>query len=597
MNAVEVLSETRLFAGLTREALTALAARAALFEIRGGSVLYRHGDAADAVYVVGSGRLRAIFPSGQPAGDIGRAEAFGEVDLLAIEHRATTVFAVRDSLLLKITREVLAELIQQYPQALLDATRVIIQRLRVHHGTRRLEAVRAQRAIALIPLVPRPSLKALAQDMAEELGRYGTVRVLDIATVDAALGAGAAQARFEDGAANERLVTWLNAQEAEFRYLIYCAGDDADAWARRCMRQADEILVCAPVQTRPLATAMVDELRQSGSRAAIRLLLLRAESEGPGEVDSWREQTGAEAHFYLRPQHAGDAASLARSLTGRGVGLVLGGGGARGFAHIGLLRAMAELKIPVDVAGGSSMGAFFAALVGAGYSHHEILHIARETFVTHNYLNDYLFPSVALLRGRKFVGRLKDIFGERQIEHLRTPFFCISSNLTRGTEMVHDRGPLAIWLAASMAVPGVAPPIVYKGELLVDGALVNSLPTDVMQRLQRGPILASDVSTAGGLQAPGIEGPDPEGLFKWKALGKRPGLFNIMFRTATITSETQVAARAQRADVYLRMPVSGIALFDWKKLDEVCQRGYEHALQQLGEQRDKLLQPTAAGDG
>lgn len=594
MNPVDVLADTRLFAGLTPAAKAALAARASVFEIRSGSVLYTHGDPADVVYVVGSGRLRAIFPSGQPAGDVGRGEAFGEVDVLAGETRATTVFAVRDSLLLSFTRDDLADLIQQYPQALLDATRFIIQRLRMRHGTRRMESVRAQRTLALVPLLPQTPVRELAQAMLRELGSLGQARLIDVAAVEQALGKGAAHARFEDGAANERLVTWLNAQEAEYRYLVYVAGDDADPWARRCMRQADQVLMCGASRAPPIASAMVDELRQSGTRATINLLLLRGESEPPGEVEGWRQQTGACSHFYVRPQHAGDADRLTRSLTGRGVGLVLGGGGARGFAHIGLLRALAELRIPVDIAGGSSMGAFFAALVGAGHTHHEILHIARETFVTHNYLNDYLFPSVALLRGRKFVGRLHDIFGETRVEHLRTPFFCISSNLTRGVEMVHEQGPLAIWLAASMAVPGVAPPIVYKGELLVDGALVNSLPTDVMQAQQRGPILASDVSTAGGLQAPGIEGPDPEGLFKWKALGKRPSLFNIMFRTATITSETQVAARAQRADVYLRMPVGGIALFDWKKLDTVCQRGYEHALEQLSQQRDKLLSPASA---
>jgi NTE family protein len=230
---------------------------------------------------------------------------------------------------------------------------------------------------------------------------------------------------------------------------------------------------------------MLEELQSAGVRAPIELVILRPEGSAAGNVLGWRSLCQARSHFFLRPESPSDVAALVRQLTGRGIGLVLGGGGARGFAHLGLMRALNELDIPVDVVGGTSMGAFFAGLVACGYSHHEMTHLARETFVRNNYLNDYLFPTVALIRGRKFVRRLHDIFGDRRIEELRTPFFCVSTNLTRGAPVIHDRGALHLWLATSMAVPGVAPPVAYRGDLLVDGAVVNSLPTDVMQALQR----------------------------------------------------------------------------------------------------------------
>ena len=281
--------------------------------------------------------------------------------------------------------------------------------------------------------------------------------------------------------------------------------------------------------------------------------------------------------------------SLVRQLTGRAIGLVLGGGGARGFAHLGLMRALEELRIPVDVTGGSSMGAFISALLACGYSSHEMLHLLRETFVTHNYLNDYMFPRIALIRGRKFLRRLRDIFGEQKIEHLRKPWFCVSTNLTRGTAVVHDQGPLEIWLAASMTVPGIAPPLVYKGELLADGAVVNSLPTDVMQGLERGPIIASDVSTEGDIRATGMEGPDPEGLLNWTGPGEPPNLRDILFRTATLTSESGVRRRAASADLYLRMPVGGIGMFEWKRVEEIVERGYQFAKEKLTAAQDLLL--------
>jgi predicted acylesterase/phospholipase RssA len=202
-----------------------------------------------------------------------------------------------------------------------------------------------------------------------------------------------------------------------------------------------------------------------------------------------------------------------------------------------------------------------------------------------------VLPRVSLIRGRRFLGQLRAVFGEQRIEALPLPFFCISTNLTRGIAMIHEAGDLATWVGTSMAVPGVVPPIVWNGELLVDGAVVNSLPTDVMQRLDRGPILASDVSTEGMLQLPGVIGPDPEALLRKSEQTHRPGLVDILFRSATLTSESGVRARAARADLYLRMPVTGIALFDWRRLDEIIERGYRHAMEAL-EQSAHLLQPS-----
>lgn len=591
MDPRAVLAQSSLFARVSPEALDALAVRVKVREIKSGDVLFNAGDPAGALYTVANGRLRAMLPSGVIAGDIGRGEPIGEMGLLTGEARGATVYAVRDSELLEISREELLLLIRQFPDALLEATRVIVRRLRQNLGTQKLRSTGSHRAFAVIPAAPGADALALAHALRQWLAQHGNALLLDAGAVDSVLGAGMAQIAFNDGDSdNARVVAFLNEQEAANSALVYAAGHAADAWAWRCMRQADLILLLVDAAAPATLTPMIEELKKSGSRAHIELVILRTPSSAPGEVLAWRELTGARAHYFLRPDRTDDLACLGRQITGRGVGLVLGGGGARGFAHIGLMRALHELQMPVDIFGGSSMGAFFAALAACGFDHRQMAQIARETFVQRNHLNDYLLPVVSMIRGRKFLKRLREIFGEQQIEHLYTQYFCVSTNLTRGIAMVHDRGPLPIWLAASMAVPGFAPPVAYKGELLADGAVVNSLPTDVMQKLERGPIIASDVSTEGDLRATGIEGPDPEGLFNWAAsAGKRPSLLRIIFRTATLTSESGVAARAARADLYIRMPVSGIALFDWKKLDEVSERGYHHALEKLGPVRDALL--------
>lgn len=587
MNVRDVLAECDLFATLEADALTTLSTLTQVVSVAGSERLFAEGDPSDALYIVATGRLRATS-AGRVLGFIGRLEPLGELGLISGETRSADVHAVRDSLLLKIGGSELLSFLLAHPPALVAMARVLIKRLRENQRDLARQSARSARSFAVVPASPDVHLNNLADSLVRELGRHDTVRLLNEAAVDAALGRGHAQAASGSREAH-RLMEWLNQQEQEHRHLIYVGNQEADPWTLRCLRQADRVLVVAHADALPLAMPVIAEMKTSTMLATIELVLVTRTGE-PGNVMAWKQQTNARAHYFVSPGDETSAARLARQISGHGIGVVLGGGGARGFAHIGLLRALDELHIPVDLICGSSMGAFFAALRAALYTPHEMRHIALDTFVHHNLLNDYLFPPrVSLIRGRKFTRRLHEVFGERRIEELKLPYFCVSSNLTRGTAMLHDEGRLADWLAASMSVPGFAPPIAWKGELLVDGAVANSLPTELMQSLERGPIIASDVSTEGSVSAPGVEGPDPEALLNWNSDERRPGLREILFRTATLTSESGVARRAAAADVYIRMPVGEIGMFDWKRIDEIIERGHRHALEQLQPVRDKLM--------
>jgi NTE family protein len=143
-----------------------------------------------------------------------------------------------------------------------------------------------------------------------------------------------------------------------------------------------------------------------------------------------------------------------------------------------------------------------------------------------------------------------------------------------------------------MSVPGVAPPIAFEGDLLCDGGIVNNLPTDVMQHLERGVIIACNVSNNGDIRAPGagLGEPDQLALLNWKSDTRAPTLTEILMRTATLTSDTVTQqASIERADTYIRMPIEDIGMFDWQRLDELIERGYEHALTLLAPIRENLL--------
>lgn len=588
MDARTILHQCPLFADLSEEAIEALARHARLVEVPSGGLLFARGSAPDHIYIVATGRLRAMLPDGGVAGMIPRLEPTGEISAILNEPRNSDVYAIRDSVVVQLPVDEMIATVQHFPEAMLRLTRIIAQRLRRNAHRQALASARTGGSLAIVPATRSVPARAIAEALCKALAVHTEPELLDAETVDAALGPGATAVSLHDGVGNARMVEYLNALETLLTHIVYLANPDADPWARRCMAQADRILLVVDARDTPEDSPMIDVIKRSGVRAPIDLIVVRPEGTDAGSVFAWRERSGASSHFFVRPDVEADFTSLARQLSARGIGIVLGGGGARGFAHIGLLRALHELKMPVDIVGGSSMGAFLSGLLACGHDFDSLRCVARETFVTHNYLNDYVLPSVSLIRGRKFVRRLHDIFGEQQIEDLRLPYFCVSTNLTRGRAMVHDRGPLYMWTAASMAVPGVAPPVVYNGELFADGAVINSLPTDIMQALERGPIIASDVSTEGGIAAPGIAGPDPEGLLRLKT-EDAPRLFSILFRTATLTSESGTARRAALADCYLRMPVSRIGMFDWKRMDEIIDRGYEFALQQLTPIRDRLM--------
>jgi|SRR5690349_51273 len=588
MELRSVLAESALFAGLPDASLDALAALAAPVALRSGERLFTEGETAEHLYIVATGRLRVMIKE-RLAGFVSALEPIGEVGMLSGEPRTATVEAIRDSQLIQIRRDQLMEFLVANPSGLIEITRVLIGRLRQNQREQKLATARSARNFAVIAGTHGVDAAGVARALHESLSALDTCQLVDEATVNRELGEAMSTTPLNDSAGNARLVEWLNQLERDHRYLVYASGADPDAWAARGMRQADRVLVVMRATDTPALTPMLDALRRSGIFAKVELVILRPPGTTGGDVTAWKALAGARAHYFVRPGNAQDFAALVRQLTGRAIGLVLGGGGARGFAHLGLLRAFEERGITIDLAGGSSMGAMISALVAMGYTSHEIGPVLRETFVTHNYLNDYMFPRIALVKGRKILRRLREIFGEQLIEHLRMPWFCVTTNLTRGNAMVHDSGPLEVWLAASMSVPGIFPPVVYKGELLADGAVANSLPTDIMQNLERGPIIASNVSTEGDIRAPGIEGPDPEGLLNWAGPGEPPNLRDILFRTATMTSESGTKARAANADLYLRMPVLGIGMFAWKRMDEIVERGYAYAKEQLAASADKLL--------
>jgi len=261
------------------------------------------------------------------------------------------------------------------------------------------------------------------------------------------------------------------------------------------------------------------------------------------------------------------------------------------------MRALQAAKLPVDAIGATSIGAIIGAGWAAGWSHGEMIERMRRAFVQQNPLGDYTLPFVSLVAGRRVGRLLRGEFGEQCIEDLPLPFFCVSTNLSSGQVAVHRRGKLWLWLRASVAIPGVLPPVCTQKQIHVDGATINNLPVDVMRESLDGVILAVDAGADRMFEATVemSEVPPAWRILSWLRHPRpRINILQILLRSGMINSTTATIAHRQLADLVLRPPLERIDLLDWKAFDRVVELGYRHASESLERHADELRRRVVA---
>ncbi len=608
-DALQLLSGIGLFAGLPEASRKALAARAASVHLRAGSTLMREGGPGDAVYAVVSGRLRvfAVQPDGSQAavGEVSAGEVVGEMALLSDEPHSATVKAVRDSHLLEISREDFQQVGREEPTVTMKIAKLMVARLArsIHHGS----AAGRVRSLAIVSAGGDGSLDGFAVQLEDALRDGGTVATISAGLIEAELGMDHVRS-LPGSPADFELVTWLNRQEAAHDMVVYVAGRRLSPWTERCLRQADRVLLVARAESSPDVGEIESSLfrDRSDARATTELVIVHPPGTAtPTGTARWRSGREAGAHHHVRDGSSEDFGRLARSLSGRSVGLVLSGGGARGLAHIGVMQAFEEARIPVDVIGGASFGALMAAFRARGDDAIAIRAAVQRYLIDRGSPIDLTAPAAALTGGKRIVSMLRDGFGDLSIEDLWHRFFCVSSNLTKGHLQIHTTGPVWQAVRASISIPGLFPPVnLGDGDVLVDGAVMNNLPVDVMRSLNgEGPVLA--VSLRGEFSLRSEDLPQHGVLSGWKVFGRRfnpfasamelPGLVDILLRTTEVGSVLSSKAMEQRADVVFHPQVDDVGLLDFSAVDRLVEAGYRNAVRVLEEGGLDRIAGWAAG--
>jgi NTE family protein len=470
---------------------------------------------------------------------------------------------MRDSELLRVPPAAFDALIGRHPRVMLNMMRILVKRLQ--QTTKSGTDVSRPKTFAIVPLQPGLEQSPIAHRLAGALVNMGS------------------KAAVLDSSCSDQTGEWFANFEAAHDIVFYRGDAPDSAWTHQCLRQADRIFLLARVdQPLPAQSLDLPALKERASGLP-QLLLLHPTDKNENLPEHFAVRSGLyESHHHVRAGRPDDIKRLARFISGRAVGLVLAGGGARGFAHIGILKALTEAGVPFDNIGGTSMGAIIAAGLASEWSIEELTERMRDAFVNGNPLNDYTLPLIALVRGKKVSSLLQRSFGDMRIEEMPKPFFCVSSDLTTGRVHVHRAGALWRSLRASVALPGILPPVTYHGHLLVDGGLMNNLPVDIMAERSSGPIIASDVTGEIDLKARDDKyGERPW----WWLIGQRmagtPSIVSILMRSGTVGSEVQRRLAREQANYMFEPPLSGVGLRDWRAFDRCIAEGYEHALRMI----------------
>uniref|UniRef100_A0A673YYJ6 lysophospholipase n=1 Tax=Salmo trutta TaxID=8032 RepID=A0A673YYJ6_SALTR len=590
--------------------------------VEAGRAVYRQGDKSDSTFIVLSGRLRSVIMKEdgkkELTGEYGRGDLIGVVEALTHQNRATTVHAVRDSELAKLPEGALSYIKRKFPQ--------VVTRLIHLLGQKILQQVNGP--LTGVLALHTPGSKWDAGNPASNLSTVTVLPVSEEVPLTAftlelqhALIAIGNHTHFPPLSSSRhvheyRLSSWLGQQEDIHRIVLYQTDYTLTPWTQRCIRQADCIIIVGLGEQDPAVGELERMLEGSAVRAQKQLVLLHREDGPPpqGTVEWLNMRSWISRHLHLscprrvfskrslpkliemyqrvfqKPadRHS-DFSRLARVLTGNAIALILGGGGARGCSQVGIMHALSEAGIPVDLVGGVSIGSLMGGLYAEDRSHCRMRMRAREwamgmTSVFKKVL-DLTYPITSMFSGAAFNSSIYTVFKGKQIEDLWIPYFNITTDITASTMRVHTDGSLWRYVRASMSLSGYLPPLCdpKDGHLLMDGGYINNLPADVARSMGAKVVIAIDVGSQDETNLTNYGDSLSGWWLLWKRLNplaekvKVLNMAEIQTRLAYVCCVRQLeSVKSSDYCEYIRPPIDRYRTLEFGKFDEIAEVGYQH---------------------
>uniref|UniRef100_A0A8C1Z5M6 lysophospholipase n=1 Tax=Cyprinus carpio TaxID=7962 RepID=A0A8C1Z5M6_CYPCA len=554
--------------------------------VEAGRALYRQDDQSDCTYIVLNGRLRSVIRKAngkkELVGEYGRGDLIGVVEALTRQPRATTVHAVRDTELVKLPEGTLNNIKRRYPQVVTRLIHLLGQKILGNLQQPRGPFSSAPdvtnpasnlSTVAVLPVCDDVPINAFNLELSHALSAIGPTLLLTSDIIRERLGASALDSIHE-----YRLSGWLAQQEDINRIVLYQTDSSMTPWTQRCIRQADCILIVGLGDQEPALGELEQMLENTAVRALKQLVLLhREDGPGPSRTVEWLNmRSWCSGHLHLKcprrvfsrrspsklrevyekvfektaDRHS-DFSRLTRVLTGNSIALVLGGGGARGCSHVGVIKAMEEAGIPIDIVGGTSIGSFIGALYAEERSAVRVKQRAREWSKAMNSVFktvlDLTYPITSMFSGSAFNTSISKVFEDKQIEDLWLPYFNVTTDITASAMRVHK-----------------------------DADIARNMGTKTVIAIDVGSQDETDLCNYG------------DSLSGWWLLWKRinpwaekvkvPDMAEIQSRLAYVSCVRQLEVVKKSAYCeYIRPPIDRFKTMDFGKFDEIYDVGYQHS--------------------
>ncbi|ORY05330.1 patatin-domain-containing protein [Basidiobolus meristosporus CBS 931.73] len=634
------------------------------YQASAGKVIYKEGDPSEFIDIVLNGRLRSISQRNDRTftiiGEYGQGDSIGELEVMTDLARKQTLYAIRDSELARMPKTLLHSLAMTHPQVTFRISRMIANRTYEAQAASIHKSVNPVRpdgvdlgqnnmnlkTVCLLPVSSDVPIAEFSIRLRDAMNDVGVTNILlNHANVLSILGKHAFSRL-----GKLKMASWLADQEENVGIVLYVADSGVNSpWTQRCIRQADCILLIGLGDGSPAVGEFERLLINMKTTARKELILLHQDHNCPqGTTRQWLKQR-AWIHAYHHVQmklrrtptlnqdkrknklvdlkdqlqdqfqkyyskiinkpsytyggSRSDFARLARRLCGKSVGLVLGGGGAKGIAHIGLIRALEEAGIPVDMVGGTSIGAFIGGLYARDPDTVSIYGRAKMfSGRMSSYWRlalDFTYPAAAWFTGtwicHEFNRGIWKCFSDTQIEDLWLPYFCVTTNITLSRIETHRMGYLWRYVRASMSLSGFLPPLCDNGNMLVDGGYMDNLPVSYMKSMGAEKIFAFDVAAEDD-NSPATYG---DSLSGWRVLlhqlnpfsrQRIPTLTEIQSRLAYVSCvRTLEEAKNIEGCMYSKVPVQQFGVLEFNRFEEIYQIGYEHGKETLRKWQEQGL--------
>ena len=626
-------------------------------QVNAGQVIYHQGDESDAIYIVLNGRLRSVLESDGSmtvVGEYGQGESVGELEVMTESVRPATLHAIRDTELAKFPKSLFNSLALEHPGITIKISKIIAQRMRalVEDPEQGKDKTMNLRTTAILPVTAGVPVEEFGSRLLTALSQIGVANGVTSLNQAAILNHLGRHAFSRMG--KLKLSQYLADLEERYGMLLYVADTNVNSpWTQTCITQADCILLVGLAEGSPSIGEYERFLLGMKTTARKELVLLHVERYSPpGLTRKWLRNrmwiNGRHHHIQMvtdsEPAHSqikrfgtalkqrvqvlqaeiqkytsrrvrqtplysaetpfkSDFHRLARRLCGKSVGLVLGGGGARGISQVGIIRALEEAGIPIDIVGGTSIGAFIGALYARDADvvpmYGRAKKFAGRMGSMWRFALDLTYPSASYTTGHEFNRGIFKAFGNSQMEDFWLDFYCNTTNISKSRAEYHNSGYVWRYVRASMTLAGLIPPLCDEGSMLLDGGYLDNLTVAHMKSLGADAIFAIDVGSLDD-NLPQTFGDSLSGawalLNRWNpfsSYANPPTLSEIQARLAYVSSvDALERAKTYPGCLYMRPPIDAYGTLDFAKFDEIYHVGYAYGQEYLAKLRERGLLPV-----